>query len=500
LNGNMQKKILVVDDNRVMLNFLVNTLEKQGHQVVSAEDGFQALNLLTSFTPDIIFVDLIMPKIGGDKLCQIIRKMRSLDDCYLVVVSAAIAEMELDYTQIGADACIVKGPFGKMAEYVLNALKDSDSPKERSKKKQIAGIEDVYIRQVTKELLSRNRYLETILESIAEGIMEVFDKNIVYANSSALSLFALPQEKVLASRFIDLFDETLKPRVQKLFKLGTGMSYEIGIKEPLEINDRLVTIKSLPVTGDPLTNIILITDVTKRNRLEMQLQHVLKMEAIGTLASGVAHNFRNTLAGILTNSQILQMSYPDLQELQTVSERINTSVKSGAQMVERLLQFSRKQTKKEFQKINLSVVIHDLYHLISESFEKAIDISIDIPESLFVMGDHSGLSLALMNLSTNARDAMPKGGKLRIETRQKGNIAEVIISDTGCGMDKDTLKKCFDPFFTTKEVGKGTGLGLSTTYGIIKSHGGQIRIDSEPNKGTILRLGLPMAILEEPDK
>lgn len=116
MNQIMQKKILVVDDNRVMLNFLVNILEKKGHQVVSAKDGFTALNILSSFTPDIIFVDLIMPKIGGDKLCQIIRKMRNLDDCYLVVVSAAVAEMELDYTQIGADACIVKGPFGKMTE------------------------------------------------------------------------------------------------------------------------------------------------------------------------------------------------------------------------------------------------------------------------------------------------------------------------------------------------------------------------------------------------
>lgn len=500
MSGIMKKKILVVDDNRVMLNFLVNTLEKKGHQVVSAQDGFTALNILSSFTPDIIFVDLIMPKISGDKLCQIIRKMRNLDDCYLVVVSAAVAEMELDYQQIGVDACIVKGPFGKMGEYVLNVLKDADSPKERGKKKQIAGIEDIYVRQVTKELLFRNSHLETILESIAEGIIEVFNKKIVYANSSAISFFARPQEKLLASYFIDLFDATLQPRVQQLFRSGTGIPSEIGIKEPLEINDRIVTIKSLPVKDDPSTNIILITDVTKRSRLEMQLRHVMKMEAIGTLASGVAHNFRNTLAGILTNNQIIQMSYRDSQELQAISKRINTSVKNGAQMVERLMQFSRKQTKKEFHKINLSVVIQELGQLISKSFDKAIDISIDIPESLFIMGDNSGLSLVLMNLSTNARDAMPKGGKLRIEARQKGNTAEVTISDSGWGMDKDTIKKCFDPFFTTKEVGKGTGLGLSTTYGIIKSHGGQISIDSVLNKGTSLKLAFPMAIPGEPDE
>ena len=493
----MKKKILVVDDNRMMLNFLINTLEREGHQVVSAEDGFSALEILTSFTPDIMFIDLIMPKIGGDKLCRIVRKMQGLEDCYLVIISAAVAEMEFDYTEIGADTCIAKGPFAKMAEHVLEAVKESASPRRDEKSTHIVGLDEVYARQMTKELLSRNRHLETILESIAEGILEVYSGRVVYANSAAVSLFDMPLEQLLTSHFFDLFDETLLPRVESLLKLETEEPTEVGLKNPLELNGRLVTIKSLPVINPPLTTIILITDTTERRRLQMQLQHVQKMEVIGTIASGVAHNFRNTLAGILVNSQVLMMNYKDDSEILKLTGRIDTSVNRGVQLVDGLMQFSRKQINKEFKRLNLATVIQETYQLIKESFDKRIAIEMDIPESIPIMGDYTGLSLVLMNLFTNARDAMPVGGKLRIEARQGEDRVLVIVSDTGHGMDEDTVEKCFDPFFTTKEVGKGTGLGLSTTYGIIKSHEGEIDVKSEPHKGTAFKLSFPVAISGE---
>ncbi len=492
-----KKKILVVDDNRVMLNFLVKTLERDGHEVVSAEDGFSALDILTSFIPDIIFVDLIMPKISGDKLCQIVRKMKHLEDCYLVVVSAAVADMEFDYTEIGADTAIAKGPFGAMAEHVLAAVKESDDPQRSDRPKPIVGLEavdgvPVYARQMTKELLSRNRHLETILESMAEGILEVFSERVVYANSAAVFLFGMPQEKLLASYPPDLFDKTTRIQVESLLNSKSGEPAEVGREMPIELNNRQVTVKNIPVKGQDSSSILLITDVTERRRLQMQLQHVQKMKAIGTIASGVAHNFRNTLAGILTNSQVIQMNCQDDSGLFEVAERINTSVKRGVQLVDGLMQFSRKQIKNKHQRLNLATVIQETYELIKGSFDKRIDIRIDIPESLPVVGDHSGLSLALMNLCTNARDAMQRGGELRIKAMQEGKMAVVIVSDTGKGMDSDTIEKCFDPFFTTKEVGKGTGLGLSTTYGIVKSHEGEIRVNSKPNKGSVFKLFLPL--------
>jgi signal transduction histidine kinase/DNA-binding response OmpR family regulator len=496
----MKKKILVIDDNRALLNFMVNTLEQEGHQVLSARDGFEALDMLTDFTPDIIFIDLIIPKISGDRLCQIIRNMKNLDQCYLVIVSAVLAEMDFDYTKTGANACIAKGPFGKMAKHILAAVKESDFSKEEAKPKGIVGLDGLKSRQVTKELLSRNLHLEAILESINEGILEIFSERIIYANSTAISLFGIPQEKLLASYFIDLFDETLQDQVKPLLASEALIPTAVGLDKPLEINNRLVNIKSLPVQSDPLTTIILITDVTKQKQLEMQLQHVQKMEAIGTIASGVAHNFRNTLAGILANSQIILMNYKGERDLQEIAKRINTSVKHGSQMVERLMQFSRKQLKKEFQHLNLSAVVIETFQIIKESFDKKIEICIDVPEALPIIGDRLGLNQALMNLCTNSRDAMPNGGKLRVEAMQEGDMVILNVIDTGVGMDLETKEKCFDPFFTTKAVGRGTGLGLSTTYGIVQSHAGTIHVDSEPNKGTTFKLCFPLAVNGEQDK
>ena len=329
-----------------------------------------------------MFIDLVMPNIGGDKLCQIVREMSRLRDCYLVILSGAVGEMDLDYTKIGANSCIAKGPFGEMAEYVLQVVKESDLHHQSNGKKPIMGLEalenvPIYARQMTKELISRNHHLATILESIAEGILENSSDKVVYANSAAVSILGVPQEKLLGSYFIDVFDEKLRPRVATLFATEADEPLEIGLKRPLEINNRLVMITKLPVKSDPAASIMLITDVTRRKRLEMQLQHVQRMDALGTIAAGVAHNFRNTLAGILTNMQIIQMGLPVDSEYHKNAKRIDTSVKRGAQLVNGLMQFSRKQINLEFQRLNLAKVVQETYQLVKDSFDRRIDVRID---------------------------------------------------------------------------------------------------------------------------
>jgi PAS domain S-box-containing protein len=307
----MAKKILLVDDDRLMLKYLSDLLEREGHEVATAQDGFAALNMLTSFYPDVMFFDLIMPKIDGDKLCQIVRNMPHLKDCYLVILSAAVAELDFDHTEIGANAYIAKGPFESTARHVLAAIEASDAPLEDEESKAIKGLDSIYARRLTKELLSRNRHLETILESMSEGILEVYSDKIVYANAAAISIFGLPQEKLLAARPQDLFEGEIRSQITGLVDQKEGTPMEIGENSPLELNGRLVTIKTIPVRNDPSTVIILITDITERKKLEMRLQHVQKMEAIGTISAGVAHNFRNTLTEILVNSQVIQMNYED---------------------------------------------------------------------------------------------------------------------------------------------------------------------------------------------
>jgi PAS domain S-box-containing protein len=491
------KKILLVDDDRLMLKYLTDLLEREGHEVASAQDGFAALNLLTSFFPDIMFFDLIMPKIDGDKLCQIVRNMPHLKDCYLVILSGAVAELDFDHTEIGADAYIAKGPFDTTARHVLGAIEAADAPVQGEDSKAIKGLESVYARRLTKELLSRNRHLETILESMAEGILEVYSGKIVYVNAAAVSIFGLPPEKLLAARPQDLFEGEIQTHLAALIENDENKLADINPNTVIELSGRLVTIKSIPVKNDPFTFIILIEDITERKKLEMRLQHVQKMEAIGTIAAGVAHNFRNTLTEVLVNSQVIQMNHEGDDGVQEVTDRIHKSVKRGARLVDGLLQFSRRQIKNEFQKLDLVGVVQDTFDLIRQSFDQRIDIRIDTPDSLTIMGDPSGLSQALMNLCTNARDAMAEGGELNIQVGQVRDRALITVADTGYGMNRETIEKCFDPFFTTKPVGQGTGLGLSTTYGIIKNHDGVIQVDSNPQKGTTFQISLPLVESKE---
>ena len=493
----MKKNILVVDDDRVMLKFISKLLTREGHEVVTAEDGFAALTLLSTFTPDIMFFDLIMPKIDGGKLIQIVRSMPQLKDCYLVIISAAVAEIDFDFEQTGADSYIAKGPFSSMSEHIKEVIETADEPQEKQEEKAIRGLDNVYARQLTKELLSRSRHLETILESMAEGILEVFSNKIVYANGVAVSLLGVPTGKILAAYPPDLFNDSVGQQLDNILNSKSEDPVEIGEKTPVALNGRQITIKILPVKGESSTIIIMITDVTERKRLEMQLQHVQKMEAIGTIAAGVAHNFRNTLTEVLVNSQLIQMNYENQSGLHEVAGRINTSVRRGSRLVDGLLQFSRKQIKEEFKIINLADVIDQTCQLIRTSFDQKIEIVTDYPDQMPIMGDVNSLSQALMNLCTNARDAMPAGGCLNIKAVQEGRRIFVTVSDDGEGMGKETVEKCFDPFFTTKPIGKGTGLGLSTTYGIIKSHEGLIGVKSQSKKGTTFKIHFPLVAGKE---
>jgi PAS domain S-box-containing protein len=491
-----KKKILVVDDDRVILTFAGKLFQREGHEVMTASDGFEALNILAGFSPDIIFFDLIMPKIDGDKLIQIVRGMPELKYCFLVIVSAAVAEADFNFQECGADYYVAKGPFSAMAENFIAAIRAAEAPRPAAVQKTVVGLEHIYARQLTRELLSRNRHLETILESMAEGILEVYAGKVVYANSAAVSMIGMPSQKMLTAYPPDLFQDEVRDRIEELFAALPGLPAETGVNRPLELNGRQIIVKKLPVKGDDSTVILMITDITERRRLESQLQHIQKMEAIGTIAAGVAHNFRNTLTEILVNSQLIQLNHRNNKGLVEVVGRINSSVKRGSRLVDGLLHFSRKQISKEFKAVDLVPLIRETCDLVKTSFDSRLRLELDLPEQLTVMGDAAGISQVMMNLCTNARDAMPEGGLLRIEACRQPPFAVVRVSDTGVGMDRETIEKCFDPFFTTKPMGRGTGLGLSTAYGIVKSHNGTILAESKQGEGSSFLLQLPLSKTE----
>ncbi len=231
----------------------------------------------------------------------------------------------------------------------------------------------------------------------------------------------------------------------------------------------------------------------EQKALQKQLFVSQKMESIGAFAGGTAHNFRNILQAILGNIEYLEMTHGQEPEIKELTKSVYDSVERGVDLINNLLHFSKKGAKYRLVNLELGNVIQEAYEIIERVFDKNIKITLDIERDLSVRGDHSLLSQVFMNLFTNARDAMPGGGTLLVQAKRVADKVMATVSDTGHGMDKETLEKIFDPFFTLKDVGKGTGLGLSTTHGIIEQHKGTITVSSEPGKGTCFQIILPAA-------
>jgi len=232
---------------------------------------------------------------------------------------------------------------------------------------------------------------------------------------------------------------------------------------------------------------------TEQKALQEQLFAAQKMESIGQFAGGTAHNFRNILQAISGNIEYLELIYGEEPEIKELATNIYNSIERGVGLINNLLHFAKKGWKVEMEDIDLSDVIDKTYEIIRRVFNKNIEINIDLEKDLWVKGNPSLLSQAFMNLFTNARDAMPKGGELTIKAKKVKNTVIAFVSDTGCGIEKEVIDKIFDPFFTLKEVGSGTGLGLSTTLGIVEQHKGSITVSSKPDKGTTFKIIMPLS-------
>jgi nitrogen-specific signal transduction histidine kinase len=247
-------------------------------------------------------------------------------------------------------------------------------------------------------------------------------------------------------------------------------------------------------------------DITERRTLERQLVQSQKMEAIGRLAGGIAHDFNNLLGVILGHSDILEQHATANERLRKSVEATRNAAERAAALTKQLLGFSRKQmVEPRVMDVNASVLEIEkmLHRVIGEDIELVIRLAPDLGH---VKADPGQLSQILMNLTINSRDAMPGGGKLVIETAnleldetygrqhlgaKPGPFIMLVVSDTGTGMDSETLSHIFEPFFTTKEIGKGTGLGLSMVYGIVKQNNGYIMAYSEPGHGTTFKIYFP---------
>ncbi len=381
----------------------------------------------------------------------------------------------------------------------------------------LAVARDITQRKAMEEALRESEeFLKNIVDHIPAVVFakEVRELRFVTINKACQEVFGLSRAEVLGRTNYDLF-----PNEQAEFftnvdreTLAKGELVEV----PEEIistpnGDRILRVKKIPLLdsqGKVRFLLGIAEDITERKQLEEKLLQSQKMEAIGQLAGGVAHDFNNILMVILGYGSILlnDEALPARQKEQV--EQIMNAADKAAKLTSDLLAFSRKQVIKPATMDLNDIILHVekfLSRIIGEDVQLRARLS---PRELQVDVDRGQIEQVLINLATNARDAMPKGGLLTIETSAQrideafaqangigvpGPYAVISISDTGVGMDEQTRRRIFEPFFTTKEVGKGTGLGMSIVYGIIQQHSGFVNVYSEPGLGTTFRIYLPFS-------
>ncbi len=383
----------------------------------------------------------------------------------------------------------------------------------KNKESQVA--DDKHESRIAASLRLSEAKLAGILASAMDAIVTVDeDQNIVLFNAAAERMFrcsaaqALGQnlDRFIPERFraahrehIRVFGETnVTQRTMGKTRALFGLRFD-GEEFPIE-----ASISQIDDEGHKLFTAI-IRDIGEKKRLESQFLRAQRMESIGTLAGGIAHDLNNVLSPILTAVELLQMRLAD-ESSQRLLSILHTNAVRGSEMIKQVLSFAR-GVEGEHIPLQPTHLIKEIIKILADTMPKSIEITFSIePELWSVSGDATQLHQVLMNLCVNARDAMRQGGKLRIEAEnveidehyahmnveaKSGNYVSIGVIDTGHGIPEQNLTKIFDPFFTTKEHGQGTGLGLSTVAGIVRSHGGFINVYSEIGRGARFKVYLP---------
>jgi PAS domain S-box-containing protein len=364
-----------------------------------------------------------------------------------------------------------------------------------------------------------------ILEAAVDAIITMDHQGqVLEFNPAAEKMFGHPRDEALGRQVVELIlpeaaRETFQQRLAQYRVTGDGLNLDERQEMAASRNSEEefpieATLTRIRIDGPPLFTWY-IRDLRERKQAEEALrrseeryQVAQKMEAIGRLAGGIAHDFNNRLTVINSCTEMLLSDQPDQDTAQEYQKMILESGKQAAALVQQLLAFSRKQViAPEVVEVNgiITQTSKMLQRLIGEDVSLATLVS---PDPRSVKADRGQIEQVLMNLAVNARDAMPEGGKLTLETAnvdldaeycganpgmRPGSYVMLAVSDTGCGMTKEVQARIFEPFFTTKELGKGTGLGLATVYGIVKQSGGQITVYSEPGQGSTFKVYLPSA-------
>ena len=493
-------RVLVVEDSERDLELLLRALNQGGyvvkHQRVETAEAMRTA--LGEAEWDIVISDYSLPTFDGLEALATLR--RSGIDLPFIIVSGTIGEdVAVGALLAGAGDFLVKGQMARLIPAIERELREYQVRSARRRA-------EAALRE------SEARY-RRIIETTNEGVMMLDASNLaIFANRRMGTLLGYEPAEILGRSIFDLAHETSRAALA----LHLGQPSQNGVASQIETRlvrkdreDLWVLLDSTPLLDDdgrPSGTLVMVMDVTQRRQLEDQLRQAQKMEAIGRLAGGVAHDFNNLLSVILSYTNLviggLKSGDPiraDLEEVEKAGER-------ARELTHQLLAFSRKQVI-EPRHLDLNHVIREMERMVRRLLGESFDLSLLTDHQLgTVFADPGQVEQIVMNLVVNARDAMPEGGKITIETGnvdldqsyalahhdvRPGSYVLLAVTDSGSGIDPVILGRIFEPFFTTKDAGQGTGLGLSTVFGIVKQSGGHIWVYSERGKGTTFKIYLP---------
>jgi len=492
-------RILFVEDSRDDVDLILFELRRgdltPDYWVVDTAEGMRTA--LREERWDIVIADHSMPHFDAPAALQVLKE--SGQDLPFIVVSGHIGEeMAVACMRAGAHDYLTKDHLARLVPAVERELREAGERRQR--------------REAVEALRASEARYRLLVENMADVVSVMDDQGrYLFISPSAERVLGRPAEEALGRSVLDFVHPDDVPLVQHAihevlsrgetpFLGGVRLRHQDGSWRILEASGTRL------VAGDGTVSIISVArDITDRVQLEGQLHQAQKMEAVGRLAGGVAHDFNNLLTVILGYSNLLMDQLADNRLLYQEVDEIKRAADRAATLTQKLLAFSRRQVL-SLQPVDLDTVVEGmadmLRRLIGEDVELVMKLA---PDLGLTRVDPGQVEQIVMNLAVNARDAMPRGGRLVVQTAdveldeaygrrhavQPGPYVMLSVTDTGQGMDAATQARLFEPFFTTKEPGKGTGLGLSTVYGIVRQAGGNIFVYSEPGHGSCFKVYLP---------
>jgi two-component system, cell cycle sensor histidine kinase and response regulator CckA len=500
-------RVLFAEDSEDDALLLERELRRAGYDLtwerIDTAAAMQAA--LDRHSWDLVLGDYNMPQFSGTAALALLRE-RGLDVPFIFVSGTIGEDMAVAAMKAGAHDYVMKTNLKRLAPAVERELREAEERRQRRIAQEAVVDREEALRQ------SEERFSKAFQASpLGLAIATLADERYLDANQAMLTMLGYARSELIGHTGAELGiwnDPGDRAHVAEHIRAARPLrDFEAFIRAKRgRLRCVLASAERIDLAGEQCV-LLLFHDITERKRLEDQFRQAQKMEAIGRLAGGVAHDFNNLLTVIMSYADLLRTDLPVNARGRADVEEICKAAEGAAGLARQLLAFSRRQVLQP-QLLDLNLVVTNTERLLRRLIGEDITLgTVLAPEPSPVHADPGQLEQVIMNLGVNARDAMPEGGRLTIETAGVALVPEgpagdpshtgpyvvLSVSDTGVGMDEDTRARIFEPFFTTKGPGKGTGLGLATVYGIVEQSGGFIRVSSEVGLGTIFRVYLPAA-------